>query len=438
MRSLNRIAVILSLLLVFAAAVAAAPAKEARGVWLSASTTAKFESAEQTAARLAAAGFNLVLPRYEANSEPLRALIAACHARHLEVHLWLFRPPVTMQEAWRCQSYNETKHEFTSGQGCLCDEQYLAANEELVRQIAREYEVEGLHFDEVGFGRPWQSLCDRCRQRFAADTGLPVADWPGDVIRLDKITRENRLDPAAWGGPHCQAFLHWRCCRLAAYLKRLRDAARSVRPLTISYAVMAELSADEMYYGEDLAELAKVFDFLVPMSYYTEYAGMSGGRPEWTAEVCRALADWAHRGNPDCLVYAGVSAYGADGGWREPIRDLYQKLVAAGSLTAEQQREHMKYLGCKQGLQSLQWLRDEGKITADEYERVRKIVEDRTPTSEELVRAVQSVRAAGLPGAVFFRYECMFEDRGQGVIGADLWDRLGELYREPATTPHAR
>lgn len=419
-----------------AVAVGVAPSagatNEARGVWMSASQTAKTgETAEQTAERLANCGFTMVLPRYEANSEALRNLIAACHRHHLQVHVWLFRPPVETKDEWRCLSYAEAKQQMVPGQACLCEEAYLAACEEKVRQIVREYDMDGIHFDEVGYGRPWQSLCDRCRHQFMTDTGLDAADWPNNAFQFSKITRENRLNTAAWGGPDVQAFIHWRSKRLALYLRRLCDAARSVRPMPVSYAAMPEPSADEAFYGEDLAQLAKVFDFMVPMSYYTEY----GGTPEWTGETCRTLAEWIHRGNPNCQVYGGISAYGADGGWREPIRDLYKRLVAEGVIAADEQREHMKYLSCRQGVESVEWLHTAGKITPEEYERVKAIVDRRTPTSEELVRAIQSVRRAGLPGFVFFRYECMFEDRGQGVIGWDLWPRLQAAFAEAPAAP---
>ena len=413
------------------AACSAATTNEMRGVWLNASQTAKAGTAEQTAERLEGHGFNAVFMRYEADSEPLRNLIAACRRHHVATHIWLFRPPIEKRDAWKCLSYDLAKDTMVPGRECLCDEEYLQACEEKVRQIAREYDVDGIHFDEVGFGFPWQSLCDRCKQRFIADTNVKVLDWPNDVMRLGQVTRTNMLNLGAWRGPYLDAFVKWRCGRVAKYLQRLCDAAKSVRPLTVSYAAMAEPSADEVFYGENLAELARIFDFIVPMSYYTQYSGMSGGRPEWTAEICQILAKWVHQGNPKCQVYAGISAYGADGGWFAPVRELYEKLVAAGTITPEQRTEHLKYRTCKQGFDSLAWLRAEGKVSQDEYEQVKAKLEARTPTSDEMVRAVRSIRKAGLSGFVFFRYECMFEDAVQGVIGQDLWPRLKETLAEP-------
>lgn len=436
MRKWNRLCLAVAMAFVAATAALAGPGKEMRGVWLSASLAAKDgETPEQTAQRLEDHGFNAVFVSYQPNSEPLRSLLSACRRHHVETHLWVFRPPVEMKDSWRCLSYDEGKGAMVPGHACFCDEEYLAACEEKVRQIVREYDVDGVQFDEVGFSRPWQSLCERCRQKFAADTHTAVSDWPNDVIRVGQVTKANTLDYAAWRGPGFDAFIQWRCGRLTEYLRRLRDAARSVRPVTVSYAAMPELPADRTFYGEDLAELGKVFDFIVPMSYYTEYAGMSGGRPEWTAETCKSLAAWVHQGNPDCRVYAGISAYGSDGGWREPIRDLFQKQVAAGAITLDQQKEHMKYFTCKQGLESLEWLHAEGKLSTEDYERVKGVVDRRVPTSHEIVQAIQSVRKAGLPGFVFFRYECMFEDREQGVIGQDLWPRLKEVFGAPAAPP---
>ena len=406
-------------------------AKEARGVWLSASYAAKCgETADQIADRLAQCGFNMVFASYEPNSQPLRALLSACRQRHIETHLWLFRPPVELKDAWHCRSYDVGKHAMVPGRGCLCDEEYLAACEEKVRQIVREYDVDGVQFDEVGYGQPWESLCERCGKAFAADTHKEVKDWPNDVIRVGQLTGKNSFEFDQWGGPQFEAFVQWRCERLAKYLKRLADAARSVRPLTISYAAMSEPSADRVFYGEDLAELAKSFDFIAPMSYYTQYSGMSGGRPEWTAEVCKTLGDWIHQGNPRCQVYAGISAYGADGGWAEPVRALYDKLVASGAITADQRKEHLKCTTCKQGFDSLEWLHTEGRITPEEYDRAKAALDARTPTADEMVRAVQAIRKAGLPGMIFFRYECMFEDRVQGVIGQDLWPRLQAEFAE--------
>ena len=91
-----------------AAPVAGVP-EELRGVWMNASATARTgETAEQTTERLASHGFSAVFVNYEANSEPLRALLAACRQHGLQTHLWLFRPRVETKEAGATSAEAET------------------------------------------------------------------------------------------------------------------------------------------------------------------------------------------------------------------------------------------------------------------------------------------------------------------------------------------
>jgi uncharacterized lipoprotein YddW (UPF0748 family) len=100
---------------------------------------------------------------------------------------------------------------------CPSDDRNFALERDAMLELVRKYHVDGIHFDYIRYPDYSGCFCDRCRTKFEARVGHPVAAWPADVItgplrigwlqfRRDNISRlvqavataTRRLDP------HCR------------------------------------------------------------------------------------------------------------------------------------------------------------------------------------------------------------------------------------------
>ena len=89
-------------------------------------------------------------------------------------------------------------------------------------EVARNYPVDGLHFDYIRYPDGEHCYCEGCRKRFEADSGKPVARWPGDCYR----------------GPRRDEYRTWRCRQITRVVEAVSREAKRVRPgIKISAAV---------------------------------------------------------------------------------------------------------------------------------------------------------------------------------------------------------
>ena len=427
-------------------AVIAGPAVEARGVWLTLGLALKSQSVEEIADTLADQNMNLVLLLYE-RDEPVREFIDLCHGRGIEVHFWVTPSALVPRprDEWLATGYDYRAGTFSKSRPDFTHPAYIEASQRAAYRLVRRYEIDGIHLDGVRYGLPWDSLGPENVAAFERDTGIEIRNFPDDIIKAQEIRSDNVGDPAAWRGEYINEWTQWRCQVMADFFGAVSDYVRERRPdILFSNACMTD-SESALYYGVDYRRLAPHLDFFTPMAYFNRY----GRSPEWAIERSREIAIAAHAANPNCRVYAGVATY-SHSRCRIWIADTVKRLREEGNVTQGQIEQNglLDYFNGQQMRESARWLHDHGLIDDDLLERVENAV----ITDEEIARAVELMREPGvglppgateyvsqarLDGIVFFRYYCMFAENTEGVVG-DLWGKLTELFKSPASLPHRR
>lgn len=420
-------------------------AVEARGVWLTLSLARQKQTVSQIVNTLADHNLNLVLLLYQ-RGEPLTEFIALCHKRGIEVHFWVTPSELVPhpRDEWLAAGYDYSSGTFKRSRPDFANAGYTEAARRGAYRLIRRYRVDGIHLDGVRYGLPWDNLGPEDVAAFERDTGIEVEHFPDDIIKVSRITRQNIGDPAAWRGKYIGKWSSWRCRVLADFFGALASYVHKRQPDALfSNACMADIES-ALYYGVDYRRLAPHLDFLVPMAYFNRY----GRTPQWAIKRSREIAIAAHAANPDCDVYAGVATY-SHSRCRTWISETVKHLEGEVMLTREQVEANrlLHYFNGQQMHESAAWLHDHGLINDDLYEQMENAI----VTDDEIVRAVKLVRQprnplpgateyvsdARLGGIVFFRYYCMFADNTEGVVG-DLWGKLNELFKSPASLPHSR
>ena len=253
------------------------PTPEIRGVWASDTVHGGWDDA---VAKLKAANFNMVLPYMASGAAayyPSRILPTSpsCTANRLveairagrkhgvEVHpriLGFFtmgaspehrqqlraqgrlaRCPEGIDERWLCPSNHENRLQIVR----------------TALEMVDDFGADGVHFDYLRYGWSDRCICDGCRQRFEADTGIKVNRWPADVLT----------------GAHKERFLDWRRELLNSLLRTVRQKMHEVRPdATLSAAVFLNWESHRNTFGQDWKAWVDegLVDFVAPMTYVAD------------------------------------------------------------------------------------------------------------------------------------------------------------------------
>mgnify|MGYP002353459495 FL=1 len=151
-------------------------------------------------------------------------------------------------------------------------------------EVARNYAVDGLHFDYIRYPDGNHCFCPGCRERFGKATGDALADWP----------------KAAQNGGRLRAqWLDWRRSNITTVVKGVSEQARAVRPgIQLSAAVFRNWAVDRDGVGQDWKLWCDRgwLDFVCPMDYTTSGYQFAG-------EVTKQLG-WAGK----VPVYPGIGA----------------------------------------------------------------------------------------------------------------------------------
>lgn len=234
--------------------------------------------------RLADSGFNAIIPNmswgyaagYESKILPravgverdeLAACLAAAKQYGVAVHVWrvnwnLFwktdAEHVAKLRAARRLQINSTGNSID----WLCPSNPENQKLELdaMLEIARNYDVAGLHFDYIRYPDQNGCFCPGCRKRFEDQMGAAVKSWPEDVTT----------------GPYRQAYRQFRRDNITHLVAAISEQARKVRPgIKISAAVFPDWPSARDEVGQDWKLWVEkgYLDFVCPMQY-TDHAVM--------------------------------------------------------------------------------------------------------------------------------------------------------------------
>lgn len=203
-----------------------------------------------------------VAPEVATRGDQLAQCLAAARKHGLQVHVWkvnwntghaapreflgrlrqggrLQASSAGKEEPWLCPSHPENQQlEIDS-----------------MVEVARNYEVDGIHFDYIRYPDADHCFCSGCRERFEASTGRTLAKWPQDVLGQG-------ASRAAW--------LDWRRSNISRVVMAISKQARAVRPgIKISAAVFPNWESSRDSIGQDWKHWCEAgyLDFVCPMDY---------------------------------------------------------------------------------------------------------------------------------------------------------------------------
>ena len=230
--------------------------------------------------RLAANGFTAIMPNmfwggvayYDSKVLPVAREVAtrgdqiarcleACKKHGLQIHIWKVNWNLgdapgefvdRMRREGRMQASSSGKEELW-----LCpshpDNQRLEI--ESMVEVARRYDVDGLHFDYIRYPDGDHCFCAGCKRRFEHTLGSAIDNWPGDALE---------------GGSKRHAWLDWRRGNITTVVKAVSEQARAVKPgVKLSAAVFRNWPMDRDSIGQDwkLWCACGYLDFVCPMDY---------------------------------------------------------------------------------------------------------------------------------------------------------------------------
>ena len=271
---------------------------EFRAVWCHKPAGVRNMTWDEAMKTLADSGFNAVIPNmawgagaaYKSKLLPmtdeakekgdlLAQCLAAAKKHKIDVHVW----KVNWATGWNMP---KAFMEKLRGEGRLQQDpdgktlRWLCPSQEVNREldiesmveIAREYDVAGIHFDYIRYPGPQGCYCPKCRQAFEAAYKLKVANWPTDVRT----------------GPLKQQYLQFRRDNITAVVAEVSRRARKVRPkIKISAAVFPHWPSARDDIGQDWKLWIEkgYLDFVCPMQYTRSAAHfdeMTTQSLEWT------------------------------------------------------------------------------------------------------------------------------------------------------------
>jgi uncharacterized lipoprotein YddW (UPF0748 family) len=255
------------------------PKREGRALWNHSGTGAYDGDWDRTAKELAEAGFNMVLPNmlwggrahypsdvlprsttYERHGDQIAQCVAAAHKYGLEVHVWkvnfnLSGAPQEFVQKIQRENRNQVSVDGTAHNWlCPSHPQNFQLELESMLEVATRYPVDGLHFDYIRYPGRDRCYCEGCRERFEADLGRSVADWPQDC----------------YAGSLRAEYAQWRCDRITRVVKAVHDEAKKIRSdLKISAAVFGAYPDCRASVAQDWPEWIRAgyLDFVCPMDY---------------------------------------------------------------------------------------------------------------------------------------------------------------------------
>jgi len=247
-------------------------------------------------------------PGIDAENDEVAKCLAACRKYGVQIHVWKVnwntgrQAPAEfldkMRRAGRLQADSAGREE-----PWLCpshpDNQKLEIDSMV--ELARRYELDGLHFDYIRYPDGDHCYCDGCRQRFSRAAGVKIEDWPADVRRSGALR---------------QPWLDWRRENINVVVREVSRQARQVRPgIKISAAVFRNWPSDRDGVGQDWKLWCEQgwLDFVCPMDYTPSDVQLS----TWTT----SQLGWA--GKTPC--YPGVAVF--EHGRRERFDHIVQQIL---------------------------------------------------------------------------------------------------------------
>lgn len=212
--------------------------------------------------------------------DPLKVAVEEAHQLGLELHAWFCifldrklakeRPDLAMVDAngnisteWICPIKREVR-------------EYL---EGLIREVASNYEVDGIHLDYIRYPNRNYCYCNECRENWLRQH--PEIPWPPD--------------------PQNPTFMQFRQEQITSFIEEIRMMLKGINPkIKLSAAVLPipdDAVNNRMQNYPEWAENG-IIDFITPMTYTNKSQELE----EWLKEIIKAVKG-------KTLIYAGIGLH---------------------------------------------------------------------------------------------------------------------------------
>jgi uncharacterized lipoprotein YddW (UPF0748 family) len=196
---------------------------------------------------------------FEKYGDQIAQAVAAGKKYGIEVHPWkvnynLSNAPAEFVEKMRAEGRLLVNAKGETGKW-LCASNPLNQQLEIdtMLEVARNYDVDGIHFDYIRYPGGDGCFCDMCRANFEKRIGKAVANWPQDTQSVLK-----------------EEWMQFRCDNITFVVKNVSEQAHKLKPkLKVSAAVFGDYPASKYGVGQDWVYWCKqkYLDFVCPMDY---------------------------------------------------------------------------------------------------------------------------------------------------------------------------
>ncbi|MBR5445555.1 MAG: family 10 glycosylhydrolase [Clostridia bacterium] len=162
----------------------------------------------------------------------------------------------------------------------LSDAGYQTYMEDVVREICRNYPLDGIHLDYIRYNHitsGWSEADLRAYRQEGADTDRLQEMLEKMYYREEGRDGQLLFDACRAGDPDAAAFARARRKQVIGFASRLRDAVKAENShLILTAALMPEGAYDDtvfadLHYGQNYADAVGLYDYVLPMAYTKSY-----------------------------------------------------------------------------------------------------------------------------------------------------------------------
>lgn len=192
--------------------------------------------------------------------DQLAQCLAAAHRYRLRVHVWKIcwkldgAPSHFIEQMRRLKRLQVSDAGETINWLCPSHPDNFRWEKDGIREMLRNYDVDGIHFDYIRYQDSHFCYCAGCRSLFEKELGRPLSNWPSDARR----------------GSMKEKYSDWRCRQIERLVRDVSAFARNMRPgIMVSAAVFGKYPECVASVAQDwVAWLNKGYaDFVCPMNY---------------------------------------------------------------------------------------------------------------------------------------------------------------------------
>jgi uncharacterized lipoprotein YddW (UPF0748 family) len=225
-----------------------------------------------------------VVAAVEQQGDQIDLCLAACKKYGVECHVWKvnynmgWATDKKFVAAMKADSRTQVNYDGSSNDRWLCPSNPKNQKLEIdsMLEVARKYDVHGLHFDYIRYPGDEGCFCKGCRERFEKTIDKKIRKWPADV-RNEESLREQWLD--------------FRRRQITEVVAAVSQQVRKIRPdIKISAAVFRNWPVDRNSVGQDWKLWCDLgyLDFVCPMDYTdsgSQFKRMVEQQLTWSGKV---------------------------------------------------------------------------------------------------------------------------------------------------------